>query len=64
MKNYSKEKLIKIALEQEEKIAKIRGYHSGITEKMLQTFDTATLISCINKNAKNFNLPNPLNKLS
>lgn len=64
MKNYPKEELIRIALEQEEKIAKIRGYHSGITASMLKGFDNATLISCINKNAKNFNLPNPLNKLS
>ena len=64
MKNYSKEKLIKMALEQEEKIAKIRGYHSGLNEKMLQRFDDATLIKCISKNAKTFNLPNPLNKLS
>jgi len=63
MRNYPKEELIRMALEQEEKIAKIRGYHSGITAKMLQDFDNVTLISCINKNAKNFNLPNPLNRL-
>ncbi len=63
MRNYPKEELIRMALEQEEKIAKIRGYHSGITAKMLQDFDNATLIRCITENAKNFNLPNPLNRL-
>ena len=62
--NYTKEELIEIAVKQEEEIAKIRGYHSGVRAKHFLMFDEKTLIKCITKNAKTFNLKNPLDKVS
>ena len=52
----SKDQLIDIAIDQEQKISQIRGYSSGITSEILRLFDNDTLIRCILDASKTFKI--------
>lgn len=48
----SKEEIIELAIEQNEKMDLLKGYKSGLTRKMLETFSSKMLIDCYLKNQK------------
>lgn len=50
------DELVKLVLEQDTKIEQLRGYASGLNEKMIRTLDKDMLIDCYIKNQKKFNL--------
>ena len=52
----SKDQLIDISIDQEQKISQIRGYSSGITPEILRLFDNDTLIRCILDASKTFKI--------
>lgn len=48
----SKKEIIKLAIEQNEKMDLLKGYKSGLTRKMFETFSSKMLIDCYLKNQK------------
>ena len=48
----SKEEIIELAIEQNEKMDLLKGYKSALTRKMLETFSSKMLIDCYLKNQK------------
>lgn len=48
----SKEEIIELAVKQNEEMDLLKGYKSGLTRKMLETFNSKMLIDCYLKNQK------------
>lgn len=48
----SKEELVELAIKQNEQMDELKGYKSGLTSKMLETFNSKMLIDCYLKNQK------------
>lgn len=48
----SKDELVELAVKQNEQIDALKGYKSGLTRKMLETFNSKMLIDCYLKNQK------------
>lgn len=48
----SKDELVELAVKQNEQMDALRGYKSGLTRKMLETFNSKMLIDCYLKTQK------------
>ena len=48
----SKDELVELAVKQNEQMDALKGYKSGLTRKMLETFNSKMLIDCYLKSQK------------